>query len=137
MKAIEADVARPESGTKMAWPKDKSEKLVPGPNSLSGSPNLALSAIHPLALILAGVAAPVWGLAGLALSLTLLVWVVLVLSSVVGMVLAPHVLAYRSWPDCCLGWLCRPDSFVEPWSWLCRCWLRWPWLSWSWLRQGS
>lgn len=40
---------------------------------LSGSHDPALSAPRLLALILAGVAAPVWGVAGLALGLTLLV----------------------------------------------------------------
>ena len=48
--------------------------------SLSGSPDPALPALHPLALILAGVAAPVWGVAGLTLGLTLLVRGFLVLA---------------------------------------------------------
>ena len=48
--------------------------------SLSGSPDPALPALHPLALILAGVAAPVWGVASLTLGLTLLVQGVLVLA---------------------------------------------------------
>ena len=103
---------------------------------LSGSPDAALPALHPLALILAGVAAPVWGIAGLTLGLTLLVPVVLVLalSGPLSLVLAPLVLACRSWPECRWGWLCRPAWLLEPWSWLGRCWLSWPWLCWSWLR---
>jgi hypothetical protein len=102
--------------------------------SLRGSPDPALPALHPLALILACVAAPVWGVAGLTLGLTFLVRGVLVLalSAVLSLVLAPLVLACRSWPDWPWGWLCRPDWFLEPWSWLC--WLRWPWLCRSWLR---
>jgi hypothetical protein len=104
--------------------------------SLRGSPDPALPALHPLALVLACVAAPVWGVAGLTLGLTLLVRGVLVLalSAVLSLVLAPLVLACRSWHDWPWGWLCRPDWLLEPWSWLCRCWLRWPWLCWSWLR---
>ena len=103
---------------------------------LRGPPDPALPALHPLVLILAGVAAPVWGVAGLTLGLTLLVRGVLVLALSVpqSLVLAPLVLACRSWPDGRWGWLFRPDWFLEPWSWLCRCWFRWPWLCWSWLR---
>jgi hypothetical protein len=105
---------------------------------LSGSPDPALPAPQPLALVLAGVAAPVWGVVGLALGLSLLVRgvFVLVLSVLLSLVLVPLVLACRSWPDWRWGWgrLCRPDSFLEPSSWLCRCWLPWPWLCWSWLR---
>jgi hypothetical protein len=41
--------------------------------SLSGSPDPALPALQPLALILAGAAAPAWGVAGLTLGLSLLV----------------------------------------------------------------
>jgi hypothetical protein len=48
--------------------------------SLSGSSDPALSAPRPLALILAGVAAPVWGVAGLALGLALLLPAILVLA---------------------------------------------------------
>jgi hypothetical protein len=99
--------------------------------SLSGSPDPALPALHPLALILAALAPPVWGVAGLTLGLTLLV---LALSAPLSLALAPLALACGSWPDWRWGWLCRPDWFLEPWSWLCRCWLRWPWLCWSWLR---
>ena len=104
---------------------------------LSGSPDPALPILHTLVLILAGVAAPVWGVAGLTLGLTLLVRgiLVLVLSAPQSLVLAPLVLACRSWPDWRWGWLCRLDWFLEPWSWLCRCWLCWPWLCWRWLSQ--
>jgi hypothetical protein len=42
--------------------------------SLSGSPHPVFPALDPLALILAAVAPVVWGVAGLALGLTLLVW---------------------------------------------------------------
>lgn len=90
--------------------------------SLSGSPEPALPALHPLALILAAVAPAIWGVAGLALALTLLV-------------LAPLVLVCRSWPDWRWGWLCRPAWLLEPWPWLCRCWLLWPWLCRRWLSQ--
>jgi hypothetical protein len=102
--------------------------------SLSGSPDPVL---HTLVPILAGVAAPVWGVAGLTLGLTLLVRGVLVLalSAPLSLVLTPLVLACRSWPDWRWSWLCRLDWFLEPWSWLCRCWLRWPWLCWRWLSQ--
>ncbi len=102
--------------------------------SLSSSPDPALPALHPLALILAGVAMPVWGIAGLTLGLTFLVQGVLVLALSVSLtlVLAPVVLTCRSWPD--WSWLCRPAWLQEPWTWLWRCWLRWPWLCWSWLR---
>ncbi len=105
--------------------------------SLSGFPDPALPILHSLALILAGLAAPVWGVAGLlAFGLTLLVpgVLILALSAPLSLVLAPLVLACRSWPDWRWGWLCRPDWCLEPCSWLCRCWLRWPWLCWSWLR---
>ena len=50
------------------------------------------------------------------------------------LVLAPFVLACRSWHDWRWSWLCRPAWLLEPWTWLFRCWLRWPWLCWSWLR---
>jgi hypothetical protein len=104
---------------------------------LSSSPEPALPALYLLALILAGVAAPVWGVAGLTISLTLLIPVVLVLalSAPLSLALAPLVLACRSWPDWRWGWLCRPDWLLEPWSWLCRCWRCWPWLCWTWLSQ--
>jgi hypothetical protein len=102
--------------------------------SLSGSPDPALPVLHLLALILAALAPAVWGVAGIALGLTLLVRGVLVLafSALLSLVMAPLVLACRPGPG--WGWLCRPEGFLEPWSWLCRCWLRWPWLCWSWLR---
>jgi hypothetical protein len=105
-------------------------------SSLSGSPGPALSARPPLALILAALAPPVWGVAGLALGLTLLVPSVLALalSAALSLVLAPLVLACRSWPGWRWGWLCRPYWFLEPWSWLCRSWFLWPWLCWRWLR---
>ena len=77
--------------------------------SLIGSPDPALPALHPLALILAGVAAPVWGIAGLALGLTLLVQGVLVLA-----LSAPVVLACRSWPDWRWSWRCRPAWLLAP-----------------------
>jgi hypothetical protein len=48
--------------------------------SLSGSLEPAFAALHPLALILATVAPPVWGVAGLTRALTLLVPGVLVLA---------------------------------------------------------
>jgi hypothetical protein len=99
--------------------------------SLSGSPDPAFPARPALALILAGLAPLVWGVAGLAFGLTLLV---LALSAALSLVLAPLVLACRSWPGWRWGWLCRPDWFLEPSSWIFRCWLRWPWLCWSWLR---
>ena len=103
---------------------------------LRGSADTALPALQPQALILAGLAAPVWGVAGLTVGLTLLVpgALVLALAIPLGLVLAPLVLACRSWAGWGWGWLCRPDWFLEPCSWLCRCWLRWPWLCWSWLR---
>ena len=61
--------------------------------SLSGSPDPAL---HPLALILAAVAPAAWGLAGLALGLTLLVRGVLVLalSAALSLVLACYLAGY-------------------------------------------
>ena len=104
--------------------------------SLSGSFDPALTVLHPLALILAALAPLVWGVAGLTLGLTLLVprILVLALSGPLGLVLAPLVLACRSWPGWRWSWLYRPDWFMEPWTWLCRCWFRWPWLCWSWLR---
>ncbi len=105
--------------------------------NLSGSLDSVLPAPQPLALILASVAAPVWGVAGLALGVSLLIRgvFVLVFSGPLGLVLVPLVLACRSWPDWRWGWLCRPAWLLEPWSWLCRCWLRWPWLCWRWLSQ--
>jgi hypothetical protein len=104
--------------------------------SPSGSPDPALLALHPLALILAAVAPAVWGVAGLTLGLALLVRGVLVLalSAPRSLVLAPLVLACRSWSDWRWNWLCRPAWRLEPCSWLFRYWLRWPWLCWSWLR---
>ena len=82
----------------------------------------AVPALPALALILAGLAPPVWGVAGLALGLTLLLprALVLVLAAPLSLVLAPLVLACRLWPDWRWGWLCRPDWILEPWSWLCR-----------------
>jgi hypothetical protein len=105
--------------------------------SLSGSSDPSLPALHPLALMLATIAPPVWGVAGLTLALTLLVprVLVLALSAPLSLVLAPLVLSCRSRPGWRWGWLCRPEWFREPWSWLCQCWLRWPWLCWMWLRQ--
>jgi hypothetical protein len=110
--------------------------------SLSGSPDRALPNLHPPALILAGVAAPVWGVAGVTIGLTLLVQGVLVLalSALLNLVLAPLVLACRFCPDWRWGLvLCRPGWFLAPSSWLWRCWLRWPGLCWRWLmlRQGE
>lgn len=104
--------------------------------SLSGSPDPALPAPRLLALILAGVAAPVWGVAGLTFGSTLLVLgiLVLALSAPLSLALAPLVLACRSWTDWRWGWLCRPAWLLDPESWLCRCWLRWPSLCWRWLR---
>jgi hypothetical protein len=103
--------------------------------SLSGSPDRALPAMHPLALILATLAPPVWGVGGLAFGLTLLIpgGLVLTLAAPLSLVLAPLVLACRSWAGWRWSWLCRPDGFLEPWSWLWRCWLHWPWLCWKWL----
>lgn len=105
--------------------------------SRRGFPDPVLPARHALALILASVAAPVWGVAGLAIGLIVLVLgvVVLALSVPLSLVLLPLVLACRSWPDWRWGWLCRTDGLLESWSWLCRCWLRWPWLCWRWLSQ--
>jgi hypothetical protein len=104
--------------------------------SLSGSLDSAFPALYPLALILAAVAPAVWGVAGLALGLTLLVrgLLVLALAAPLSLVLAPLVLACRSWPDWRWSRLSRPAWLLEPWSWLCRYWLRWPWLCWRWLR---
>ena len=104
--------------------------------SLSGSLDPILTVLHPLALILAALAPPVWGIAGLTIGLTLLIrgLLVLVLSGPLGLVLVPLVLACRSWSGWGWSWLCRPDWFMEPWSWLCGYWFRWPWLCWSWLR---
>ena len=70
--------------------------------SLSSSPGPALPVLHPLALILAGVAAPVWGVAGLTLGLNLLVRGILLLAlwASLSLVLAPLVLACSSCPDC-------------------------------------
>src|SRR6202171_2705710 len=97
------------------------EKAMRGP---SDSPDPALQGLRPLALILAGVAPAVWAIAGLTLGLILLVRGVLVLalSVFLSLILAPLVLACRSWPNWRWQWLCRPDWFLEPWSWLCRCW---------------
>ncbi len=105
--------------------------------SLCGSPDGAWPVNQPLALTLAGVAAPVWGVAGLALGLTLLVQAVLVLalSAPQSLVLAPLVLFCRSWTDWRWGWLCRPAWLLDRGSWLSWCWLRWPWLCWRWLSQ--
>ncbi len=105
--------------------------------SPSGSPDPALPASRPLALILAGVAAPVWGVAGLALGLTLLVpgVLVLALSAPLSLVLTPLILACRSWTDWRWAWLCRPAWLLDLGVWLCWCWLRWPWLCWRWLSQ--
>lgn len=102
---------------------------------LIGAPYSTLPAPHLLALMLATVAPPVWGVAGLTLGLTLLVPSVLVLalSAPLSLVLAPLVLTCRSWPGWRWGWLCRPKWLPEPWAWLCRSWLRWPWLCWTWL----
>jgi hypothetical protein len=95
-----------------------------------------LSALHPLALILAALAAPVRGFAGLTLGLTLLVpgVLVLALSAPLSLVLAPLVVACRFWPGWRWSWLSGPAWFLDPWSWLCRYWLRCPWLCWSRLR---
>ena len=102
----------------------------------SGSPDPALPVLHPLALILAGLAAPVWGVAGLTVGLTLLVpgVLVLALSAPLSLVRAPLVLTCRSWPDWRWGELCRPACFPEPCSWLCWYCLHWPWLCWRCLR---
>jgi hypothetical protein len=104
--------------------------------SLSGSLDSASAVLQPQALILAALALPIWGVAGLTLGLTLLVpgVLVLALSAPLGLVLAPLVLACRSRPGWRWGWLYRMDWFLEPWTWLWRCWFRWPWLCWSWLR---
>ncbi len=106
-------------------------------HSQSGSPDVVLPAPGPLALILAGVAAPVWGVADLALGLTLLVSGVLVLalSALLTLVLAPLVLACRSWTDWRWGWLCRPAWLLDPGPWLFWCCLCWPWQCWRWLSQ--
>ena len=101
-----------------------------------GFPDPVLSALPPLCLTLAALASPIWADAGLTLGLTLLV------PGNPGpgfigppeLVQAPLVLACRSWPGWRWGWLSGPAWFLDPWSWLCRCWLRWPWLCWSWLR---
>lgn len=104
--------------------------------SLRGSPERALPPPQPLGLILAGAAAPIWGLAGLTVGLSLLVRGVFFLGvSVPGsMVLVPLALASRSWSAWHDEWLYQPVWLLEPWSWLCRYWLHWPWLCWSWLR---
>jgi hypothetical protein len=104
--------------------------------SLGAVTDPALSALHALALILAALATPVWGVAGLTLGLTLLVpgVLVLALSAPLSLVLAPLLLACRFWPGWRWSWLSGPAWFLDPWSWLSRCWLRWPWLCWSWLR---
>jgi len=96
-------------------------------HSLSGCPDPVLPAPRPLALILAGLTAPVWGIAGLALGLTFLVSGILVpaLSAPLTLVLAPLILACRSWTP----WLLDPES------WLCWCWLRWPLLCWRWMSR--
>jgi hypothetical protein len=86
-----------------------------------------------LAVILASMAVPVWSLAGLTLFVRGVL--VLLLSAILSLVLAPLVLAYRSWPDWRWTWLCRPDWFREPWFWSCWCWLSWPRLCWSWLSE--
>src|ERR1700736_931023 len=69
---------------------------------LNVSADPALKAQHPLARILAGVAAPVWGVAGLTLGLTVLIpgFLVLALSAPLRLIQAPLVLASRSWRDC-------------------------------------
>ena len=104
--------------------------------SSSGSPDPALPALHPLALILAAVACAGLGVAGLTLGLNLLVRGILLLAlwASLSLVLAPLVLACSSCPDWRWSWVCRPACLLEPRSWLCRCWLRWPWLCWTWLR---
>ncbi len=104
--------------------------------NMSGSPEPVSPALHTQALILAALAPPVWGVAGLAVSLIFIVPAILVLalSAPMSLVLAPLVLACRSWSNWRWGWLCLPDCFMEPWSWLCPYWLRWPWMCWSWLR---
>ena len=104
--------------------------------SLRGSHDPAFRALQPLALLLAAVAPAVWGVAGMALGLTLLVprVLVLALSAPLSLVLVPLFLACRSWHGWRWGWLCQPAWLLEPWSWLSRCWLCWPWMCWSWLR---
>ena len=101
------------------------------------APHSALPAVPPLALILAGLTPVVRTIAGLGFGVACLVPLALALSAPLDLVPAPLALACRSWPGWRWLWLCRPGSFVAPWSWLCRSWFCWPWLCWSWLRGGS
>jgi len=103
-----------------------------GPKTPRPTPAIP-SAPRRLALILAGVAAAVWSVAGLALALTLLVLgiLVLALSAPLRLVLAPLVLACRCGTDWRWGWLCWPAWLLAPGSWL-----RWYWFRWPWLAQG-
>ena|SRR5205085_12593492 len=103
----------------------------------SGSPDPMLPAPRPLTLILAGVAAPVWAVTGLALGLALLLpgVIVLAFSAALSLVLAPLVLACRTWTGWRWGWLCRPAWLLDTESWLCWCWVRWPHLCWRWLSR--
>jgi hypothetical protein len=89
-----------------------------------------------LALILTALAPWTVTVGCLALSLAFLVplALVLALSALVAPVLAPLVLACRSWPGWSWSWLSCHCWFPGLWSWLGRSWLRWPWLCWTWLR---
>src|SRR5580704_8083697 len=71
-QAVATSASRKEKGSFPGQPHGRGAM-----RSLSGSPDPAL---HPLALILAGVAAPVWGVAGLTLGLNLLVRGILLLA---------------------------------------------------------
>lgn len=89
-----------------------------------------------LALLLLAVTPPIWGVAGLAAGLSFFVRgaLMICIAAPLGLILAPFLLACRSWSNWDWSWLCRQGWFLEPSSWLCGCWLRWPWLCWSWLR---
>jgi hypothetical protein len=91
--------------------------------------------LPPLALVLSGLA-PVVAVAGLALASVLVVprALVLALSALLSLTLAPFILASGFWPGWRWLWLGRPSWFREPWPWLCRSWPAWPWLCWTWLR---
>jgi len=96
---------------------------------LNSTRDLVIIRFHPLAMIFVGMAAPVWGVTFLALCLTLLISGVLSLamSAPLCIVLAPLLLACRSWFNWRWDWLGRPNLFSESWSWLCRYWFRGLW----------
>src|SRR5437867_1611147 len=84
--------------------------------------------LSPLALVLAGQAPVVWGVAGLAFATVVVPQaLMLALLPALAAVLAPLVLACPSWSGSGWLWLCQPSWSLRPWSWLGSLWLTWPW----------